>query len=55
MEGLYRLPQIDDYLELNELASLSHKFSHLQWDIKAYEVDTIDDKKHVIEVLISSY
>ena len=53
MEGLYRLPQIDDYLELNELASLSHKFSHLQWDIKAYEVDTIDDEKHVIEVLIS--
>ena len=42
MEGLYRLPQIDGHLEIEEVASLSHKFSHLQWDIKAYETDKID-------------
>lgn len=51
MEGLYRLPQIEGHLELEELASLNHKFSHLQWDIKAYAMEAIDlDYTEVVEI-----
>lgn len=51
MEGLYRLPQIEGHLELDEVASLKHKFSHLEWDIKAYEVSEIDlELTHVVKI-----
>lgn len=38
MEGLYRLPMIDGHNDTEPDAKILHKFSHLQWDIHAYQI-----------------
>lgn len=43
MEGLYRLPQRPEHTLNSDCdISLTHKFSHLHWNIKAYISDSID-------------
>lgn len=39
MKGLFRLPQVDGHLEEKSIANLKHKFSHLEWNIKTYEIN----------------
>ncbi|MDE8085723.1 A/G-specific adenine glycosylase [Erysipelothrix rhusiopathiae] len=46
MEGLLRLPQIDGIYATDPILTLKHKFSHLQWNISVFEVDTIQDLNH---------
>lgn len=45
MQGLYRLPMIDGFNDTDPDATLLHKFSHLQWDIRAYIVDGLPSIK----------
>lgn len=40
MKDLLRLPQVDGYQEQDPIDHLVHKFSHLHWDIRAYQVDS---------------
>lgn len=42
MQGLYRLPMLDGHNDTEPDAILLHKFSHLQWNIHAYVVDTLE-------------
>ncbi|NLC34796.1 MAG: A/G-specific adenine glycosylase, partial [Erysipelothrix sp.] len=42
---LYRLPMIDGFNDTDPDATLLHKFSHLQWDIRAYIVDGLPSIK----------
>lgn len=37
MQGLFRLPQIDDHLSHEVIMNIKHKFSHLEWDINVYQ------------------
>ena len=46
MEGLFRLPQIDGHQDLEPATTLIHKFSHLHWNIEAYQVDSLDIGDH---------
>ncbi|WP_236261922.1 A/G-specific adenine glycosylase [Erysipelothrix aquatica] len=46
MEGLFRLPQIDGHQDLEPVTTLIHKFSHLHWNIEAYQVDSLDIGDH---------
>ncbi len=45
MMGLYRLPMVDDHLEEEPDTTLRHKFSHLQWDLKAYLIEDMSFNK----------
>lgn len=54
MQGLLRLPQVSGHQDgLKEIYQLKHKFSHLEWDIKAYQVfdlDSFDDKTFFVSL-----